>query len=74
MHLKDGLPTPDPTDFANLHKGAVRRALGEGSAPVAAVREKAIELGFKMVVESEGLDPCGLDEVKRCIDYLHTLD
>lgn len=74
VHLKDGLPVSDRENRDTIHTGAVRRALGEGSAPVAEVRKKAIELGFKMVVESEGLDPCGLDEVKRCIDYLHTLD
>ena len=49
-------------------------SLGSGTAPVAAVRAKAIELGIKMVVESETLDPDGVSEVKRCIDYLHTLD
>ncbi len=49
-------------------------ALGEGKAPVAAVREKAIEMGIRMVVESETLQPDGLSEVKRCIDYLKTLD
>ena len=74
VHLKDGVPVPSLDDISTLHTGAIRRALGEGHAPVEAVRKKAIELGFKMVVESEGLDPCGLDEVKRCIDYLHTLD
>jgi len=75
VHLKDGLLAPLPfVPGVNPHTGAKRCALGEGSAPVAEVRKKAIELGFKMVVESEGLDPCGLDEVKRCIDYLHTLD
>ena len=74
VHLKDGLLSPNTSDIKTLHTGAARRSLGSGTAPVEAVRKKAIELGFKMVVESEGLDPCGLDEVKRCIDYLHTLD
>jgi len=27
-----------------------------------------------MVIESEGLEPTGPEEVKRCIDYLRTLD
>lgn len=49
-------------------------ALGEGTAPVKAVRETAIALGMDMVVESETLKPDGLSEVKRCIDYLKTLD
>lgn len=50
------------------------RALGEGTAPVAAVRKKAIELGMAMVVESEGLKPTGPDEVGRCMQYLRQLD
>lgn len=49
-------------------------ALGEGKAPVKAVRETAIGFGMEMVVESETLKPDGLSEVKRCIDYLKSLD
>ena len=41
---------------------------------MAAVRKAAIELGLTMVVESEGLDPTGLEESKRCIDYLKAED
>ena len=58
IHLKDGL------------KGGHGRALGEGEAPVLAVREYAIKKGLRMVVESETLTPTGLEEVKRCIDFL----
>ncbi len=58
IHLKDGL------------KGGVGRSLGQGEAPVDEVLKAANELGFTIVVESEGLDPTGLQEVKRCIDYL----
>lgn len=72
VHLKDGIP-PEQNE-ENPHANVIRCALGEGKAPVAAVRDKAIELGFKMVVESEGLQPTGLEEVKRCIDYLRSLD
>lgn len=61
VHLKDGDKT----------KGL---ALGEGTAPVAAVRAKSLELGFGMVVESEGCDPTGAEEVGRCIKYLRSLD
>lgn len=61
IHLKDGF------------KGGKGIPLGEGEAPVAAVREKAIEMGLIMVVESETLTPCGLDEAQRCINYLNTL-
>lgn len=62
IHLKDG---------DGGHGGF---SLGDGVAPVAAVREKAIELGFTMVVESETLTPDGISEAKRCIDYLKDLD
>lgn len=61
IHLKDG----------DKKKGL---ALGEGTAPVAAVRRCALELGFGMVVESEGCDPTGAEEVARCINYLRKLD
>ena len=62
IHLKDGF------------KGGAGKALGEGQAPVLAVREKALSMGLTMVVESEGLDPTGLEEVKRCIDFLKSLE
>ena len=61
IHLKDGPPE------------GKRLALGEGSAPVAAVTRKAIEMGLDIVVESEGCDPTGIDETRRCIEYLKTL-
>ena len=62
IHLKDGF------------KGGKGIPLGEGEAPVVAVREKAIEMGLIMVVESETLTPCGLDEAQRCINFLNSLD
>jgi sugar phosphate isomerase/epimerase len=62
IHLKDGL----------MDRSG--RSLGEGTAPVAAVREYAIKNGMRMVVESEGLQPTGLEEVGRCIRYLRGLD
>ena len=61
IHLKDGLAD---------RKG---KALGEGYAPVKEVLEKAIELGFTIVVESEGLDPTGPEEVERCFKFLESL-
>ncbi len=70
IHLKDGLRQ----DFSDPQSKAKGRALGEGEAPVAQVRKKAIELGYEIVVESEGLDPTGPDEVRRCIRYLQRLD
>lgn len=62
IHLKDGL------------RNGKGYSLGEGEAPVAAVREKAIELGMHMVVESETLQPDGITEVTRCIHYLRSLE
>ncbi len=62
IHLKDGLKD---------HSG---KSLGEGDAPVSAVRKYAIENGLRIVVESEGLDPTGLKEVERCIRYLKDAD
>ena len=62
IHLKDGMVD---------HTG---KSLGQGVAPVKEVRQAAIELGFPMIVESEGLDPTGLEESKRCIDYLKAED
>lgn len=62
IHLKDGL----------LDRSG--RSLGEGTAPVAAVHEYAVKNGLRMVVESEGLQPTGLEEVGRCIRYLRGLE
>ena len=62
IHLKDG--TPEGHGYS----------LGMVAAPVAAIRQKAIDYGFGIVVESEGCEPTGKEEVQRCIDYLHTLD
>ncbi|MBQ9785389.1 MAG: sugar phosphate isomerase/epimerase [Clostridia bacterium] len=62
IHVKDGLSD---------HTG---RALGEGTAPVADVIAYAKAHGLCMVVESEGLDPTGIEEVSRCMDYLKEID
>ena len=62
IHVKDG--------FA----GGKGKALGEGDAPVKAVVEYAKAKGITMVVESETLDPTGILEVGRCIDYLKSID
>ncbi len=58
IHLKDG--TADK----------VGKSLGLGTAPVKAVLDYALAHGKNIVVESEGLEPTGLEEVGRCIDYL----
>lgn len=60
IHLKDG--DREGNGFS----------LGEGTAPVAQVLDKAIELGMHVVVESEDLKPDGLSEVGRCMDWLKT--
>ena len=62
IHLKDG------------HLGGQGKALGEGDAPVKAVRQRAIEMGIPMVVESETLTPTGIEEVGRCIKFLRQCD
>ena len=62
IHLKDGI------------ENGQGRSLGSGIAPVAAVRDFAIKNNFKIVVESETCSPTGIEEAKRCIDYLHSLE
>lgn len=68
IHLKDGIPSADGSHAAQ------GKSVGEGEAPIKAIREKALELGILMVIESEGLQPTGTEEVGRCIKYLRTLD
>ena len=38
------------------------------------IADTAIEMGLDIVVESEGCDPTGIEETRRCIDYLKSLD
>lgn len=75
VHLKDGLITaPENRNFEQSQKDVIGKAVGEGEAPCKAVRQWAIENDRPIVIESEGLDPTGLLEIERCINYLHTLD
>lgn len=75
IHLKDGFPTaPENRNYEHTHENVHGCALGEGKAPVAKVREWAIRNGVRMVVESEGLDPTGPEEVGRCMQYLRSLE
>lgn len=75
IHLKDGIPSVDENKtFDLVHTGVKGFSVGEGRAPICAIREWANKNGVLMVIESEGLNPTGLEEVKRCIDYLRTLD
>ena len=64
IHLKDGISEGGK---------AIGKSLGLGNAPILAVRDKAIEYGMTVIVESEGLEPTGLCEVKRCIAFLNSL-
>ena len=70
VHLKDGIPK----DLSNPGGTGRGMALGEGEAPVAAVRKKAMEMGLPMIVESGDCFPTGPEEVARCMSYLKTLD
>lgn len=75
IHLKDGIASSSENkNYEHVHDGVLGKSVGSGNAPVQAVREWAIANNVRMVIESEGLDPTGLEEVKRCIDYLRTLD
>ncbi len=75
IHLKDGFPSADDCkNYLHVHDGVKGKSVGSGKAPVKAVREWAIKNNVLMVIESEGLDPTGPEEVKRCIDFLRALD
>lgn len=65
IHLKDG--TGKPEDSAG-------RPLGQGNTPIAAIYAKAVELGVDIIVESETLNPSGIEEAKICFEYLKTLE
>lgn len=75
IHVKDGIVNrSQPCTFALGNNGAIGKSLGLGDAPVKAVREWALKNGVQMVVESEGLEPTGPEEVNRCIEYLRSLE
>ena len=65
IHLKDGISEDGR---------AIGKSLGLGKAPVLAARAKAIEYGMTIIVESEGLDPTGIEEVARCIQFLKEIE
>ena len=69
IHLKDGIAERDSETGK-----AIGKSVGSGNAPVVDVRNKAIEMGLNIVIESEGLDPTGPEETKRCIDFLMGID
>jgi sugar phosphate isomerase/epimerase len=69
--MKDRVPLIHLKDGDEKSNGF---SLGSGTAPVAQVRKKAMELGMHIVVESEGLEPDGISEVSRCMDWLKSLE
>ena len=75
IHLKDGIAAkPENRDYLHWGIGVEGRSVGSGEAPILAVREWCLKNNVLMVIESEGLDPTGPEEVERCIRYLRTLD
>ena len=75
IHLKDGVACkPESRSWGRSGEGVIGYSVGSGEAPVLAVRQWCLDNGVRMVIESEGLDPTGPAEVKRCIEYLRTLD
>lgn len=75
IHLKDGIAVkPEYRDYLNWGRGVEGRSVGSGEAPIQAIRQWCLDNDVRMVIESESLDPTGPEEVKRCIDYLRTLE
>ncbi len=75
IHLKDGKITDEENRvFYHAHDGVESCSLGMGEAPIEKIRKWAIDNDVLMIVESEGLQPTGIEEAKRCIDFLRTLD
>ncbi|MBQ9543702.1 MAG: sugar phosphate isomerase/epimerase [Clostridia bacterium] len=65
IHIKDG---------TSEMKGSAGRPLGLGCAPVKEVYNAAIKLGAEIIVESETLQPSGIEEARICFDYLKSLE
>ena len=75
IHLKDGIAAkPECRNYEHCHDDVEGKSVGSGEAPILAVRDWCLKNGVLMVIESEGLDPTGPEEVRRCIDFLRTLD
>ena len=62
IHLKDGF------------MGGEGMPLGQGTAPVKAVRQKAMEMNLPIIVESETCKPDGITEARECMEYLRSLE
>ena len=75
IHLKDGFPSAaENKNFDHVHDGVQGRSVGSGANIIPQIVEWAKKNDVRMVIESESLDPTGLEEVERCITYLRTLD
>jgi len=61
IHLKDGLLNGKELPF------------GRGEMKLPTIVEKAKELGIDIIVESETVNPSGLEEARICIEYLKNL-
>lgn len=67
----------DRLDFIHIKDGDADGngyPLGMGTAPVAEVYRKAVEMGIPMVVESETCNPSGIEEARICFEYLKKLE
>ena len=62
IHLKDGF------------MGGEGTPLGKGTAPVKAVRQKAMDMNLPIIVESETCKPDGITEARECMEYLRSLE
>ena len=69
-------PRMDPAHGIEFSGGSLGQglSLGMGTAPVAEVYKKAVQMGIPMVVESETCNPDGMTEAKICIEYLRSLE
>lgn len=73
IHLKDG-NSSKIKKYDSVYDGVRGYSLGLGEAPVKAALDWAIANDVIPVVESEGLEPTGIEEVKRCIEFLKSVE
>ena len=75
IHLKDGIPSaPENKNYEHVHDGVEGMSVGSGKNIIPQIVEWANKNNVLMTIESESLNPTGLEEVERCIKYLRTLD
>ena len=67
IHIKDGIA-------AKNGEKEIGYSLGLGEVPVYECIRIADKYGILSIVESEGLDPSGKEEVERCMKYLRSID